>query len=82
LLRDGAASEPETHSPCALLDFIAEHESAGVFHLNDSHDPWRESPEIQRLLRDVYQNASGEGRFVVICSPMRFIPGEHGRRPK
>ena len=85
LSRDGAASEQVfeqgTDSPRAVLDFIVAHESAGIFHLKDFHDPLRESPEIRRRLRDVYQNAAtrgkfGKGKFVVIGSPVRFIPEE------
>ena len=85
LLRDGASSEqvsePGTNSPRAVLDFIVAHESAGIFHLKDFHDPLRESAEIRRRLRDVYQNAAisgkfGKGKFVVIGSPVRFIPEE------
>jgi hypothetical protein len=80
LSRDGAAAEQVfeqgTNSPRAVLDFIVAYESAGIFHLKDFHDALRESPEIRRRLRDVYQNASGKGKFVVIGSPVRFIPEE------
>jgi len=76
LSRDGAPSERGTASPRAVLDFIVAHESTGIFHLKDFHDPLRESPEIRRRLRDVYQNCSGKGKFVVIGSPVRFIPEE------
>jgi ATPase family associated with various cellular activities (AAA) len=76
LSRDGAAAEQGTNSPRAVLDFIVAHESTGIFHLKDFHDPLRESPEIRRRLRDVYRNASGKGKFVVIGSPVRFIPEE------
>jgi hypothetical protein len=76
LSRNGAASERGTESPRAVLDFIIAHKSSGIFHLKDFHDPLRESPEIRRRLRDVHQNCSGKGKFVVIGSPVRFIPEE------
>jgi hypothetical protein len=59
-----------------VLDFIVAHESTGIFYLKDFHHPLRESPEIRRRLRDAYRNCSGKGKFVVIGSPVRFIPEE------
>jgi hypothetical protein len=73
--RDGAA-EPGTLSPRAALDFIAAHAGGAIFHLKDFHEPLRESPEIRRRLRDVYQNCLDQRKFVVITSPVRFIPEE------
>ena len=76
LHRDGTAPEAGTHSPRGVLDFIVAHAGAGIFHLKDFHEPLRESPEIRRRLRDVYQNCLDKGKFVVITSPVRFIPEE------
>jgi len=45
-------------------------------HLKDFHEPLRESAEIRRRLRDVYENCLGQKKFVVITSPVRFIPEE------
>jgi hypothetical protein len=73
---DGTPSETDTRSPRAVLDFIVAHASPAIFHLKDFHEPLRESPEIRRRLRDVYQNCLDQGKFVVITSPVRFIPEE------
>jgi SpoVK/Ycf46/Vps4 family AAA+-type ATPase len=74
--RDGASAEPGTHPPRGALDFIAAHKGAAIFHLKDFHDPLRESAEIRRRLRDVYENCLDQRKFVVITSPVRFIPEE------
>lgn len=74
--RDGGTPEEGTHSPRGVLDFIVAHESAGIFHLKDFHEPLRESPEIRRRLRDVYQDCHDRRKFVVITSPVRYIPEE------
>jgi hypothetical protein len=74
--RDGEVPEAGTHSPRGVLDFIVAHKGAGIFHLKDFHEPLRESPEIRRRLRDVYQNCLDQRKFVVITSPVRFIPEE------
>jgi hypothetical protein len=76
LVRNGAAAEPGTHSPRAALDFIAAHNGPGIFHLKDFHEPLRDSPEIRRRLRDVYEACLDRGKFVVITSPVADIPAE------
>ena len=48
----------------------------GIFHLKDFHEPLRESPEIRRRLRDVYESCLDRRKFVVITSPVRFVPEE------
>jgi hypothetical protein len=73
---DGRAPEPNTHSPRGVLDFIVAHADPAIFHLKDFHEPLRESPEIRRRLRDVYQHCLDQSKFVVITSPVRFIPEE------
>jgi hypothetical protein len=74
--RGGEASWAGTEAPRAALDFIVGHEGAAIFHLKDFHEPLRDSPEIRRRLRDVYQSCHGHRKFVVISSPVRFIPEE------
>ncbi len=74
--RDGEAAQEDTHSARGALDFITAHESAAIFHLKDFHEPLRESPEIRRRLRDVYYSCRGRRKFVVIGSPVKFIPEE------
>ncbi len=79
LHRDGAAPEEGTYAPRGALDFIVAHEGPGIFHLKDFHEPLRESSEIRRRLRDVYEACRDQGRFVVITSPVDYIPEELGR---
>ena len=77
--RGGEAAWAGTEAPRAALDFIVAHEGAAIFHLKDFHEPLRESSEIRRRLRDVYQTCRGHRKFVVISSPVRFIPEEVDR---
>lgn len=70
------APEPGTETPRGVLDFIVRHRGPGIFHLKDFHEPLRESPEIRRRLRDVYQECVDSGRFVVITSPVAYVPEE------
>lgn len=69
-------AEPGTESPRAVLDFIASYTGTGVFHLKDFHESLRDSPEIRRRLRDVYEVAVDREKFVVISSAVRLIPEE------
>ena len=41
-----------------------------IFHLKDFHEPLRESPEVRRRLRDVYES----------CLDQRQVRGDHARR--
>jgi SpoVK/Ycf46/Vps4 family AAA+-type ATPase len=74
--RDGAAPEGSARGPREALDFIVSHQGAAIFHLKDFHEPLRESPEIRRRLRDVYESCLDRRKFTVISSPVRFIPEE------
>jgi len=74
--RDGATAEPGTLAPRAALDFIAAQQGIAIFHLKDFHEPMRESPEIRRRLRDLYESCRDQRKFVVISSPVRSIPEE------
>jgi AAA+ superfamily predicted ATPase len=76
LHREGQAAERGTESPRAVLDFIIAQSGPAIFHLKDFHEPLRESPEIRRRLRDVYETSLDQRKFVVISSPVRFIPEE------
>jgi SpoVK/Ycf46/Vps4 family AAA+-type ATPase len=76
LRRDGCRAEPGTQAPRAVLDFIAAHQDPAVFHLKDFHEPLRESPEVRRRLRDLYEGSLNQRKFVVISSPIRAIPEE------
>jgi SpoVK/Ycf46/Vps4 family AAA+-type ATPase len=72
----GGAAEPGTETPRTALDFVTTHQGAGIFHLKDFHEPLRDSSEIRRRLRDVYESCLDQNKFVVITSPVRFIPEE------
>ncbi len=74
--RDAEAAQPGTESPRAALDFIVAHQGPAIFHLQDFHEPLRESAETRRRLRDVYQLCLGQDKFTVISSPVRFVPEE------
>jgi SpoVK/Ycf46/Vps4 family AAA+-type ATPase len=68
--------EAGTQTPRGVLDFIIAHKGAAIFHLKDFHEPLRESAEIRRRLRDLYESCLDRQKFVVITSPVRFIPEE------
>jgi SpoVK/Ycf46/Vps4 family AAA+-type ATPase len=74
--REGEGPDAGTQNPRTALDFIVAHEGTAIFHLKDFHEPLRDSPEIRRRLRDVYEASLDRGKFVVISSPVRFIPEE------
>ena len=79
-LTEGLRQEGETaagsEDPRRVLDFIVEHADCGIFHLKDFHEPLRQSPEVRRRLRDVYDSCLDRGKFVVVSSPVRAIPEE------
>jgi len=74
--RDGEPAGEGTTAPRNALDFIAAHRDPAIFHLKDFHEPMRDSAEIRRRLRDLYETCLDQGKFVVITSPVHFIPEE------
>ena len=76
LRRGDSSPELGTEAPRTALDFIAAHEGAAIFHLEDFHEALRESAEVRRRLRDVYSSCLDRRKFVVISSPVRFLPEE------
>lgn len=74
--REQDSPVPGTLTPRGVLDFIAAHAEPGIFHLKDFHEPLRESPETRRRLRDIYESCLDQKKFVVISSPIRYIPEE------
>lgn len=76
LHRDNAPAEAGTQDPQQALEFIAAHRQPAIFHLKDFHEPLRESAAVRRRLRDLYESCRGQGKFVVITSPVRAIPEE------
>jgi len=77
-LRSGPNSAPQegTREPRQALEFIAAHQGPAIFHLKDFHEPMRESAEIRRRLRDLHESCHDQKKFLVITSPVRFIPEE------
>src|SRR5579864_281450 len=65
-----------TETPRGALDHIIAAKGPAIFHLKDFHEPLRDSPEIRRRLRDVYASCIDRKKFVVISSPVRFMPEE------
>src|SRR5215472_13049839 len=76
---DQAPAEPGTESARGALDFILAHQGAAIFHLKDFHEALRDSAEIRRRLRDVHEQCANQRKFVVISSPVHFIPDELDR---
>ncbi len=76
MYQDGQAVEPSAAAPRGALDFIASHPGPAIFHLKDFHDPLRDSAEIRRRLRDIHEKSLDRSKFVVITSPVRFVPAE------
>uniref|UniRef100_Q01NC7 Uncharacterized AAA domain-containing protein ycf46 n=1 Tax=Solibacter usitatus (strain Ellin6076) TaxID=234267 RepID=Q01NC7_SOLUE len=74
--REGEPSAEGTTAPRGALEFIAAHGESGIFHLKDFHEAMRESADIRRRLRDLYESCLDRRKFVVITSPVRFIPEE------
>jgi SpoVK/Ycf46/Vps4 family AAA+-type ATPase len=72
---DGAPQEG-VEEPREALDFIAAYQAPAIFHLKDFHDPLRESAAIRRRLRDLYEICLDQQKFIVITSPVRFVPEE------
>jgi len=76
LRRGRGPVEAGTETPRGVLDFVIAHQDAGIFHLKDFHEPLRDSAEARRRLRDLYESCLDRPKFVVITSPVRFIPEE------
>jgi SpoVK/Ycf46/Vps4 family AAA+-type ATPase len=73
--RDGGGTA-EPLAARAALDAVAKHDGPAVFLLEDFHEPMREAADVRRRLRDLYQHCLERGKFVVVCSAVRFVPQE------
>lgn len=73
---DRARPARESKDARTVLDFIADYPGPAVFHLKDFHEPLREAADVRRRLRDLYEICFDRGKFVVISSPVHFIPEE------
>jgi SpoVK/Ycf46/Vps4 family AAA+-type ATPase len=74
--RDDGEDAPGSLDPREALDFIATHRDPAIFHLKDFHDAFRDSSTIRRRFRDLYEACFDQRKFVVISSPVRFVPEE------
>jgi hypothetical protein len=74
--REDGSSPEGVESARAALDFIARHQESAIFHLRDFHEPLREDPIVRRRLRDLYEVCMDRSKYVVISSPIRFVPEE------
>ena len=79
LQHDGAILDAATQDPRAALDYVVAFQGSAIFHLKDFHEPLRDSPDVRRRLRDVYENCRDQRKYVVITSPVKFIPEELDR---
>ncbi|MGH7789901.1 MAG: AAA family ATPase [Candidatus Binatia bacterium] len=73
---DGVSAGVETLEPRAVLDWIIAHQGGALFNLRDFHDAVRDSTEVRRRLRDLYQSCFQSSKFTFISSPVVYIPEE------
>lgn len=76
LRRDGEPAEHPPRGARAALDAIATSDGPGIFLLRDFHEPLRESAEVRRRLRDLYEYGLDRRTLVVLSSPLKTIPEE------
>ena len=74
--RADQGAESGTETARGALDFIIAHQGAAIFQLKDFHEQLRESAEIRRRLRDVYESCLDQRKYVVISSAVKFVPEE------
>ena len=74
---DGAVI-PDTTDPRTALDRALAHDGPGLFVLRDFHDAMQQ-PAIRRRLRDLYAACLDKGKFIIVSSPVAFIPDELAR---
>ncbi|HYI94206.1 MAG TPA: AAA family ATPase [Bryobacteraceae bacterium] len=72
-------TEFDTVTSRGALDYIASYKGPAIFHLKDFHEPLRDSAEIRRRLRDIHAACLDRQKYVVITSPVRYIPDEVAR---
>ena len=73
--RDGSESSKAMDARAAL-EFVVKHDGPGIFVLKDFHEPLRQSAEVRRRLRDLYDIGMTGRKLVVIVSAVKFIPDE------
>jgi len=75
----GETAGTETVDPRLALDFVFAYDKPAIFQFKDLHEAIRESPDIRRRLRDLYDACFDRGKFLIVTSPVRFIPDEIAR---
>lgn len=75
----GEHAGAETCEARKALDFVATFPGAAIFLFKDLHEELRDSAEIRRRVRDLYDVCFDHDKYVVISSPVRFIPEEISR---
>ncbi len=76
--RDDGTVASDALEPRAALDFVAAQPPGAIFHLQDFHEPMH-AAEVRRRLRDLYACCIDTDKFVVISSPLRFLPDDVAR---
>jgi len=76
---NGITAGDESLDARKALDFIAAYQGPALFQLKDFHEPLRESADIRRRVRDLYEICFDRGKFVVISSAVHLIPEELNR---
>ena len=74
----GADGHPAPNASTAseALAFIAAFDGPAIFHLQDFHQSLQATPGFNRYLRDLNRSCFDQPKFVVISSPVRWIPEE------
>ncbi len=73
---DGSVVVEAAAGARAALDQVIQHQGPGLFHFQDFHAPMRESSEVVRRLRDVYSAAIDQAKFLILSSPIAYVPDE------
>ena len=73
---DGSTAVAADQGARAALDFVISHQGPALFHFHDFHAPMRESSQVVRRMRDVYSEAIDQGKFLILSSPIAYIPDE------
>ncbi len=60
----------------AAIDYVLLHKGAALFHFEDLHGAMQESSEVVRRLRDAYTRCIDTGKFLIVSSPIAFVPPE------
>lgn len=72
---DGTTVVDAGAGPRAALDYIIQHDGPGLFHFQDFHAAMQSS-EVRRRLRDIYAHSVDRGKFLLVSSPVAFVPDE------